>query len=29
METSRILAQGIQSEPIREEIFLAYPTLFR
>jgi predicted DNA binding protein len=29
METSRILVQGIQSEPIREEIFLAYPALFR
>jgi hypothetical protein len=29
METSRILAQGIQSEPIREELFLAYPALFR
>jgi hypothetical protein len=29
MEASRILVQGIQSEPIREELFLAYPTLFR
>jgi hypothetical protein len=29
METSRILAQGIQSEPIREELFLAFPILFR
>jgi hypothetical protein len=28
-ETSSILAQGIQSEPIREELFLAYPALFR
>jgi hypothetical protein len=28
MEASRILLQGIQSEPIREELFLAYPTLF-
>ena len=28
METSRILVQGIQSEPIREELLLAYPTLF-
>jgi hypothetical protein len=29
MEASRILVQGIQSEPIREELLLAYPTLFR
>ena len=29
MEGSRILIQGIQSEPIREELLLAYPTLFR
>jgi hypothetical protein len=28
LEASRILVQGIQSEPIREEIFLAYPNLF-
>jgi hypothetical protein len=28
METSRILVQGIQSEAIREELLLAYPTLF-
>jgi hypothetical protein len=29
METSRILVQGIQSEPIREELFLSYPAIFR
>ena len=29
METSRILVQGIQSSPIREELFLAYPDIFR
>lgn len=29
LETSRILVQGIQSEPIREELFLAYPAIFR
>jgi hypothetical protein len=29
LETSRILLQGIQSEPIREELFLAYPAMFR
>ena len=29
MEASRILVQGIQSEPIREELLLARPTLFR
>ncbi len=28
LEASKILVQGIQSEPIREELFLAYPTLF-
>ena len=29
MEASRILVQGIQSEPIREELLLTYPALFR
>jgi hypothetical protein len=29
MEVSRILMQGIQSEPIREELLQAYPALFR
>jgi hypothetical protein len=28
LEASKILVQGIQSEPIREELFLAYPNLF-
>ncbi len=28
MEASSILAQGIQSEPIREELALVYPALF-
>ena len=28
-EASRILVPGIQSEPIREELLLAYPTLLR
>jgi len=28
LEASRILVQGIQSESIREELFLAYPDLF-
>ena len=27
LEASRILVPGIQSEPIREELFLAYPSL--
>lgn len=27
LEASRILVQGIQSEPIREKLFLAYPNL--
>ena len=29
VEASMILLQGIQSEPIREELVQAYPTLFR
>lgn len=29
LEASKILVQGIQSEPIREELFLAYPNLFQ
>jgi hypothetical protein len=29
MEVSRILLQGIQSEPIRQELVEAYPTLLR
>ena len=29
VEASRILVQGIQSEPILDELFLAYPSLFR
>ena len=29
LEASRILVPGIQSDPIREELFLAYPTLIR
>ena len=29
LEASRILVPGIQSEPIRAELFLAYPGLFR
>jgi hypothetical protein len=28
-EVSRILVQGIQSEPVRENLFRAYPILFR
>jgi hypothetical protein len=28
LEASKILVQGIQSEPIRQELFLAYPNLF-
>jgi len=27
LEASKILVQGIQSEPIREELLVAYPTL--
>ena len=27
LEASRILVPGIQSEPIREELVLAYPSL--
>ncbi len=29
LEASKILVQGIQSEPIREELFLAHPNLFQ
>ena len=28
-ETSRVLVEGIQSKAIRDELFLAYPALFR